>query len=137
MRALAFAINGTNAASFDGRFFPNDIPHGSGLIDLAPFAGQEIELFFGLRGGTAQGGSVAVRDLRFHEALPALEIGPSENGQVKLTWFIGTGADRIERSHSLNPIQWETLSAAINVTNLQNEAFVPANGQSQFFRLIK
>jgi len=134
--ALVFAINGTNRMNFDAALFPEKSSHNSGLVDISDLAGRDAEFFFGLRGGTATDGSVAVSNIQFHSALqPSLEIAKLENGRVRLTWFAGTGAGRLESSQTLEPGEWAALNRPATITNFQKQITTPITPENQFFRL--
>ncbi|MEI6568414.1 MAG: hypothetical protein WCR20_17175, partial [Verrucomicrobiota bacterium] len=60
---LTANIGGTNMFALEAKFMPKNATLNSGPIDVTPWAGKTVELFFGLIGGTSTNVSIVVNGM--------------------------------------------------------------------------
>ena len=121
-----------------GRFIPVDVAQNSGYLDVAQWAGQNAEFFFGITGGTSTNATVAVDGLRFYtEARPVLEAQPAGN-QLVLSWPITATNFVLEASSTLSFSNvWSVVTNVPAVTGFQFSVTNSPESQSGFYRLRK
>lgn len=133
---LAFGIDGTNRFALETRFMETNRSLSSGWIDVSDYAGQSVEFFFGVLGGTSTNLTVAVDGLRFYQAVaPQLRLARS-GSDVVLRWPVGYGPFILETAATLAPApDWSPLNATpaldggfLSVTNAVTDS-------TRFFRL--
>jgi hypothetical protein len=67
---------------------------------------------------------------------PALSIVSSGGGGVLLYWPATTAVFRLQQTASLNPAAWINTTNPIALVNGASQVSVPAQSQSQFYRLV-
>jgi PKD repeat protein len=107
--SFAVALNGTNVFSMPASLIETGVLVNSGMIDVSAFAGQDVELFLGLVGGTSSNVQLTVQDMNFYsllppvagfKAMPAAGVAPlavtfTDNSIGAITnwhWSFGDGA---------------------------------------------
>ena len=132
---LAFGINGTNQFVLPGRFIPVDVEQNSGYLDVAKWAGQNVEFFFGVIGGTSTNASLTVDGIRFYQLVPpALQVARAGN-QATVAWPISAPGFVLESAAGLTGTnQWSAVTNAFGVADFQYTVTNDASGV-RFFRL--
>ena len=135
---FAAAVDGTNVLSIETSLLSTNELMNSGLIDVAQWAGKEVELFFGIQGGTSTNAIVTVQSIRFYEnAPPSLHAQASGNNFV-LTWPLSAQDFNLQSSTNLaDTNSWTTLTNVPAIVDLQNTVTNPISGGARFFRLKK
>lgn len=135
--SLVAGINGTNVFSLATRFMPVDVPLNSGALDVAQYAGQSVEMFFGVVGGTSTNASLTVDGIRFFQLVaPALQAAKAGN-QTTVTWPISAPGFVLESASGLaGTNQWSAVTNALGVVEFQYALTNDASGV-RFFRLRK
>jgi len=135
---FAAAINGTNLFSLETGLIETNILMNSGPIDVRQWAGQEVELFFGIYGGASTNATVTVNALRFYSVLPpSLKAGIAGNNSV-LTWPLWATNYVLEMTVNLSTTNtWITVTNEPSIFNLQNSVTDGASAENRFFRLRK
>ena len=135
--SVACAVNGQNIFTLPAKFSPDGSPVSTDMMDISAYAGQSVELFFGLVGGTSTNCQVAVDGIRFI-TIPEPKIGLSDMGaNVAIKWPAAAMGWILETSTTLAPESWQAVptttgvAVASGVSTLQ----VPKTQTMQFFRL--
>lgn len=104
------AINGHNLFALPAMFAPDGVTMSTDMMDISAYAGQEIEVFFGLAGGTSTDCVLEVDGLRFVTVpMPKLELadlGPN----VRLDWPVAASGWMLETSETLEPGSWQAVT---------------------------
>jgi hypothetical protein len=133
--AMVCGIGQTNLFSMEAKYVPTNTISSSRLIDVSPWVGQQVELFFGLMGGTSTNATLEVENIRFYALQPpSLNIRIS-NGTAVLTWPSSAAGYAVETTASLSAPSWETIT---NAPALSAGGYALTNGigdQTRFFRL--
>ena len=107
------------------------------MIDVSAFAGQDIELLFGLAGGTSTNCEVAIDGVRFI-TVPQPKIGIVDAGpNILLKWPAAATGWILEETSSLAPANWRPVVMEPGVTvDSGVVTFQQAKASEQkFFRL--
>ena len=104
---LACAVNGQNVFTLPAKFAPDGSPVSTDMIDISAYAGQRVELFFGLVGGTSTNCAVAVDGVRFI-IIPQPKVGLALNGpNIAVKWPAAAVGWVLETSDTLAPVSWQ------------------------------
>ena len=131
------AINEQNLLTLAARFAPDGSPVSTDFLDISAYAGQEVEIYFGLVGGTSNGGSLAIDGIRFVTVpLPKLSATPIGN-QIRLNWPAAAAGWVLQRNPGLSPEGWEDVTLPESVTTVDGVVTLdrPRSLQKEFFRL--
>ena len=134
---IACAINEQNVFTLPARFAPDGQTVSTDLIDVTAYAGQTVELFFGLTGGSSTDCEVTIDGVRFITVpKPKLGIGVA-GGNIVLKWPAAAAGWVLETSDSLAPGSWQDVPPATAVTVDRGVATMeqPAVGLKKFYRL--
>ena len=128
-------VNGTNVFAQEARLLPQGITVASGPIEVTHYAGQSVELFFGLVGDTSTNATVSVDGIRFQEAFrPPLEVATVGN-QATVSWPISAPNFVLESASALGGTnQWSAVTNTFGVVDFQYTLTNDASGV-RFFRL--
>ena len=100
-------MNGTNVFTLPAKFAPDGSPVSTDMIDISAYAGQSVELFFGLVGGTSTNCAVAVNGVRFI-TIPQPKVGVGLSGtNVAVKWPAAAVGCILEKSDTFAPAGWE------------------------------
>lgn len=134
---IACAINEQNLFTLPARFAPDDSPVSTDFLDVSEYAGQQVELYFGLVGGTSSGCTLAIDGIRF-VTMPTPKLAATVLGdQARLYWPAAAVGWTLQRNPGLAPEGWQdvalpdTVKAADGVVTLD----LPRSMQMEFFRL--
>jgi pimeloyl-ACP methyl ester carboxylesterase len=135
---LVFGINGTNQFALELRFMPQDTQLDSGGIDLSPWAGQQVELFFGVMGGTSTNATLTIDGIRFYEAVaPIVQAQPSGN-QLVVSWPYSALDYHLESTPALGPTnQWTSITNNVGLEDFMFSVTNTMSDASRFYRLRK
>ena len=135
---LSASIGGTNVFALEARFMPTNTALNSGPIDVSQWAGQTVELFFGLVGGTSTNASVALNGMRFYNVVaPFLTAQVSGNNTV-IQWPLSANGYVLETTADLTATNsWITVTNVPTIVDLQNTVTNPISGGKKFYRLRK
>ena len=134
--SVACAVNGQNVFTLPAKFAPDGSPVSTDMIDISAYAGQSVELFFGLVGGTSTNCAVAVDGVRFI-TIPQPKVGLVASGaNVAVKWPAAAVGWVLETSDTLAPGSWQPVPMT-GVTVEQGVATIPqaVSGPQKFFRL--
>jgi len=133
--AMVCGIGQTNLFSMQAKYVPTNTISSSRLIDVSPWVGQQVELFFGFMGGASTNATLEVENIRFYALQPPSLNIQFSNGTAVLTWPSSAVGYAIESTTSLSAPSWETTT---NAPALSAGSYALTNGvadQARFFRL--
>jgi hypothetical protein len=134
---IVCAVNEQNLFTLPARFAPDGSPVSTDFLDVSAYSGQEVELYFGLVGGTSSGSTLSIDGLRFVTVpLPALEAAVTGN-QVRLTWPAAASGWVPQRNATLDPGTWEDVSLDGSAVTEEGTVVLdrPKTLEREFFRL--
>ena len=134
---IVCAINDQNVFNLPAKFAPDNVPSSTDLIDVSAFAGQDIELFFGLAGGTSTNCEVAIDGVRFI-TVPQPKIGIVKAApNLLLKWPAAAAGWFLEATDSLAPANWQPvpMDAGVTVDSGVVTFAQPIAGTRKFYRL--
>jgi hypothetical protein len=107
---IACAINEKNLFTLPARFVPDGSPVSTDFLDISAYAGQEVELYFGLVGGTSSGCTLAIDGIRF-VIIPTPQLAATVIGnQVQIQWPAAASGWVPQRNPGLDPDGWEDIT---------------------------
>ena len=135
---ISASIGGTNVFALEARYVPTNEPFSSGPIPVEVFAGQTVEFFFGLLGGTSSNASVVINAMRFYSIPPPALTIAATGGASVVTWP-GSALDyNLEAASSLgNSAVWSAVTNEPVLEGLQNVVTNEVAAGSRFYRLRK
>jgi hypothetical protein len=130
------ALNGTNILSLETSLIQTNVTLNSGLIAISQYAGQQVELFLGIVGGTSTNAALTVSDFQFYVTLPpSLQIQLSGTNVV-LTWPLSGAGYVLQSANKLTPsISWTTVTNVPVIVNFQYTVTNQISSGSLFYRL--
>ena len=134
--SIASAVNGQNIFTLPAKFAPDGSPVSTDMLDISAYAGQSVELFFGLVGGTSTNCQVAIDGIRFI-IIPQPKVGIAVSGaNVAVKWPAAAVGWILETSDTLAPNSWQPVPMT-GVTVGQGVATIvqPVSGSQRFYRL--
>jgi hypothetical protein len=134
--SFVFGINGTNLLTLETEFMPQGAPVPSGPIDVTAWKGQNVELEFGIAGGTSTNASITVKHLHFNTlTAPALKVARGDNGLL-LSWPITATGYGLESAPVLGTTnQWTSVTNAPGILGFQQAVTNSLSATNEFFRL--
>ena len=134
---IACAINDQNVFTLPAKFAPDGKPVSTDMMDVSAYAGQSIELFFGLAGGTSTNCQLAIDGLRF-VTVPAPKVGVAILGaNAAVKWPAAASGWVLESSETLAIGSWQPVplgsgpAAQSGVLSIQEAV----TGLKKFYRL--
>ena len=107
--SIACALNGQNVFTLPAKFAPDGSPVSTDLIDVSDLAGQTVELFFGLVGGTSTNCTATFNGLRFI-TIPQPTVKVQVNGpDATVSWPAAAVGWVLESSDTLAPDSWHPV----------------------------
>jgi len=129
-------VNGTNIFALETRFIPQDTTLTSGAIDFSSYAGQTIELFFGVTGGTSTNASLTVDGIRFYSIQPPILSVSATAGQAVISWPVAASGYLLESATTLdNASNWNSVTNIPAMIDFENVVTNAMDGTNRFFRL--
>lgn len=135
---LSASINSTNVFALAAAYIPTNQTMHSGSIDVRRWAGQAVELFFGLLGGTTTNATLMVEAMRFYmPAVPTLTAQTFGNSLV-LNWSPSTTGFVLETSTNLTAADsWKVVTNAPVIEGFQFAVTNNISAGNHFYRLRK
>jgi hypothetical protein len=130
------ALQGTNILSLETSLIQTNVTLNSGLIDISQYAGQQVELFLGIVGGTSTNAALTVSNFQFYATLPpSLQIQLAGKNVV-LTWPLSGAGYVLQSATKLAPpISWTTVTNVPVIVNFQYTVTNQISSGSRFYRL--
>jgi hypothetical protein len=136
---LACAINEQNLFTLPAAFAPDGQTVSTDLLDVTAYAGQTVEIFFGLTGGTSTDCEVTIDGLRFVTLpKPGLSLARDESG-LSVQWPAAATGWTLQYSETLQPDSWIDVPPEAEISVMQGVSTMPFSTESSrmFFRLKK
>lgn len=129
-------IGSSNVFRLDARFLPTNSLLNSGPIDVSEWAGQTVDFFFGLLGGTSAEAQMTVDGMRFYTlGSPALSAR-REGGGIALEWSAGASGHQLEASQDLaNSDGWQAVPRTPVLSGLSLVVTNEMGETREFYRL--
>ncbi len=131
------AMQGTNLLSLETSLIQTNVTLNSGLLNVSQYAGQQVELFLGIVGGTSTNAALTVSNFQFF-SVPA----PSLQGQLSgtnfiLSWPVSASGYTLQTTTNLTqPNSWMAITNPV-IVNFQYTITNPVSGNRGFYRLIQ
>lgn len=134
---LACAINDQNVFTLPAKFAPDGQTVSTDMMDVSAYAGQNVELFFGLVGGTSTNCQVAVDGIRFITIPPPQVAISSVAGKAIIQWPSAATGWVLETSDNLVSNSWQTVPTDNSVTVSDGVVTLeqPMTDRKRFYRL--
>ena len=138
--SIVAAVAGKNIFHLPARYLTADLTQSSDMLDISEHAGQEVEFFFGLSGGTAQASAEAVIEgIRFI-TIPYPTLALENHGAtVSLYWQAAASGWRLEASETMAADSWQGVEPptpeSFTMTNGVNRLEEPRSSEKQYYRL--
>jgi hypothetical protein len=134
---IVCAINEQNLITLPARFAPDGSPVSSDFLDISAYAGQQVEVYFGLVGGTSSGCTLAIDGIRFVTVPTPKLAAIVEGDQIRLNWPAAASGWVLQRNPGLSPENWEDIVLPESVTTADGVVTLnrPRSLQMEFFRL--
>jgi hypothetical protein len=136
--SFVVALNGTNVLSLEMTLIETNVTMNSGPITVSQWAGQEVELFLGIAGGTSTNAHVRVSGITFYSIMPpSLQAQVSGNNLVVM-WPISGDGYALETSTRLTGTNsWMAVTNVPAIVDFQNTVTNAISAGSRFYRLKK
>jgi pimeloyl-ACP methyl ester carboxylesterase len=134
--SFAAALDGTNILSLAANLIQTNVDLNSGPIEVSQYAGQQVELFLGIVGGTSTNASLTASNFQFY-AMPAPALQAQASGtNLVVSWPVWATGYALEASGTLEGTNaWTPLTNTPAIINFQNTITNAISGRSQFYRL--
>ena len=135
-----FAVNiaEMNVFALETRFLPTNTMMNSGPIDVSAWAGQTVEFFFGVLGGTSTNANLTLSGMRFYQIeAPALNIEIAGT-TVLISWPATVQGYQLETT--TNPAAgsaWTTVTNTPALVGLRSVVTNSVLSGERFYRLKK
>jgi len=134
---LTANLAGTNVFALEGKYMPTNQTLNSGPIDVTRWAGQTVELFFGLLGGTSTNATVTVGAMRFYQVVPPQLEAEQSGAQVILSWPASALDYTLVSVDSLTDTNWLAVTNPPVLFGLRQQVTNETSSGSKFYRLRK
>jgi hypothetical protein len=113
---ITCAVNDKNVFALSAKFAPDGETVSTDLIDISRYAGQKVEFFFGLTGGTSTNCGLAIDGIRF-VTIPKPQIAVTVIGdQVRLQWPAAATGWVPQRNQGGQPAIWIDVALTDTMT---------------------
>lgn len=134
---IACAVNGQSVFALAAKFISEGEPMSTDMIDVSAFAGQSVEVFFGLAGGTSTNCELAIDGLRFVTVpTPKVAVGVAA-GTASVKWPAAASGWTLESSDTLGTGSWQPVPLGAGLTLDSGVATLldPISSLTKFYRL--
>ena len=136
--SFAVALGGSNLLSLALSLVQTNVPTSSGLISVSEWAGQTVELFLGVVGGTSTNTSLTVGGINFYALVPPSLQAQAYGTDLVLTWPVAADGYVLESSASLTGTNsWTPVTNVPVIVDFQSTVTNSASGGGGFYRLKK
>src|SRR5450759_4815040 len=126
------ALNATNVLSLETSLIQTNVALNSGLIDVSQYAGQQVELFLGIVGGTSTNASLTVSNFQFYVALPPTLQAQVSGNSVFVSWPLSASDYVLETSNNLAVTNsWAAVTNVPAIVDFQNSVKNSISGDSR------
>ena len=134
---LSANIGQTNVFALETKFMPTNTILNSGPIDVSQWAGQTVEFFFGVLGGTSTNANVTLSGMRFYEMEAPPLLAESFGNQIVISWPATITGFTLESAESLTANQWIAVTNTATLVGMRNVLTNSVSGGAKFYRLRK
>jgi len=135
---IVAGVNNTNIFALETRFIPQDTTLTSGAIDFSRYAGQTVELFFGVAGRTSTNASLTVDGIRFYSIQPPILSVSATAGQAVISWPVAASGYLLESATTLdNASNWNLVTNIPAMIDFENVITNAMDQAARFYRLKK
>jgi hypothetical protein len=130
------AINGTNILSLETVLIQTNVTLNTGLMNVSQYAGQQVQLFLGIVGGSSTNAALTASDFQFYSVLPpSLHIQLSGTNVV-LTWPLSGANYAVQYANQLvPPVAWTPVKNSPVIVNFQYTITNILNGSQGYYQL--
>jgi pimeloyl-ACP methyl ester carboxylesterase len=133
---FAVALDGTNVLSTSVAALETNVDLNSGPIDVSSYAGETVEFFAGLVGGTSTNVSVTVTNFVVYNASQPLLQSQAVDTNFVVSWPISAQDFGLEATDNLTNC-WNAVTDSPAIVNFQYTITNQISGGSRFYRLRK
>jgi hypothetical protein len=132
------ALGGTNLLSLAMSLIQTNTTLTSGLIGVSQCAGQTVELFLGIVGGTSTNASLTVNGISFYAVVPPSLQAQAYGTNLVITWPVSADGYTLEFSTSLTGTNsWGAVTNVPAIVDSQYTVTNAISAGSRFYRLNK
>ena len=134
---IACAVNGQNVFNLPANVIPKDAVQSTDPLDISTFAGQTIELYFGLTGGTSPDCTLEIDGIRFVTIPQPTLVMTDQGDHLELNWPAAAVGWFLETSPDLTAGSWQEVIPDQNstVANGVMTCPQPRTTDKNFYRL--
>lgn len=132
---IAAAVGGQNCFNLPAKFAPQGEVQSTDMMDISQYAGQTVELYFGLTGGTSTGCELAIDGIRFITIPQPTMVAETTATQVVLKWPAAAVGWQLESSEDLTSWTSVTVSEQTVVADGVITVSLPRVAEKCFYRL--
>jgi uncharacterized repeat protein (TIGR03803 family) len=130
------ALNNQNIFTLETVLIQTNVGMNSGLIDVSQYAGQQVQLFLGIVGGTSTNATATVGNILFYSAAPPTLQIQLAGTNVVLSWPLWAANYSLETTGTLGRTNsWTVVTNAAWVVNSQCTVTNQISGKSSYYRL--
>jgi sugar lactone lactonase YvrE/pimeloyl-ACP methyl ester carboxylesterase len=134
--SFAVAVNGTNVLSLAMSLIQTNVTMSSGLIGVSPWAGQAVELFLGIVGGTSTNASLTAGAITFYGVAPPSLQAQASGSNLVVTWPVSADGYALETSTSLTGTNsWALVTNVPAIVYSRYTVTNALSAGSRFYRL--
>jgi hypothetical protein len=134
--SFAVAVGGTNVLSLPLSLIQTNVTLSTGLIGVSPWAGQTVELFLGIMGGTSTNASLTVGGISFYGVVPPSLQAQASGSNVVITWPVSADGYALQSSTSLTGTNsWAPVTNVPAIAGFQYTVTNAMSAGSRFYRL--
>ncbi len=132
---IVCAVGGENVFNLPAIYAPQGEVQSTDMMDISQYAGQQVELFFGLAGGTSIGCELAIEGIRFITIPQPTLLAVDAGDHLELKWPAAATGWILETSDDLSA--WAAVPDAASATAAQGVLTLarPRTPGRRFFRL--
>ena len=134
--SFAVAVGGTNILSLAMSLIQTNVTLSSGLIGVSPWAGQTVELFLGIVGGTSTNASLTAGGISFYAVVPSSLQAQAYGSNLVITWPVTAEGYTLETCSSFaGTNSWAPVTNVPAIVDSQYTVTNAISGGSRFYRL--
>jgi hypothetical protein len=130
------ALNNQNIFTLETVLIQTNVGMNSGMIDVSQYAGQQVQLFLGIVGGTSTNATVTVGNILFYSAAPPTLQIQLAGTNVVLSWPLWAAPYSLETTGTLGTTNsWMVVTNVPSIVNSQCTVTNQISGRSSYYRL--
>jgi hypothetical protein len=130
------ALNNQNIFTLETVLIQTNVGMNSGMIGVSQYAGQQVELFLGIVGGTSTNVTATVGNIMFYSAAPPTLQIQLAGTNVVLSWPLWAANYSLETNDKLRMINsWAVVTNMPSIVNSQCTVTNQISSGSVFYRL--